>query len=245
MNKKIAAAVAAAVLLIIGVVIIAGIGSRSRPGQITVQEQEPEYSLQIVEETGHPATRSAEELPVLTTAEETTATEQSELTAADEGSVGHIPTAKKKKNKNKNKTTTTVTTDYIAATETLAETEPLTVDVTIDKDGVYTTKDDVALYIYTYGELPSNFITKKEAQALGWKGGSLEPYAPGCCIGGSHFGNFEGKLPEKKGREYTECDIDTLGKKSRGAKRIVFSNDGLIYYTGDHYETFELLYGEE
>lgn len=115
----------------------------------------------------------------------------------------------------------------------------------IDEDGVYTTKDDVALYLHTYGHLPSNFITKKEAEKLGWSGGSLEPYAPGKCIGGSHFGNYEGMLPEKDGRSYTECDIDTLGADKRGAKRIVFSNDGLIYYTEDHYETFELLYGEE
>ena len=115
----------------------------------------------------------------------------------------------------------------------------------IDEDGVYTTKDDVALYLHTYGHLPSNFITKKEAEKLGWSGGSLEPYAPGKCIGGSHFGNYEGILPEKDGRSYTECDIDTLGADNRGAKRIVFSNDGLIYYTEDHYETFELLYGEE
>lgn len=116
---------------------------------------------------------------------------------------------------------------------------------TLDPDGVYTTKDDVALYIYLYGGLPDNFITKKEAQALGWEGGSLEPYAPGMCIGGSYFGNYEGLLPEADGREYTECDIDTLGAESRGAKRIVFSNDGLIYYTDDHYESFTLLYGEE
>ena len=115
----------------------------------------------------------------------------------------------------------------------------------IDEDGVYTTKDDVALYLHTYGHLPSNFITKKEAEKLGWSGGSLEPYAPGKCIGGSHFGNYEGILPEKDGRSYTECDIDTLGADKRGAKRIVFSNDGLIYYTEDHSETFELLYGEE
>lgn len=115
----------------------------------------------------------------------------------------------------------------------------------IDEDGAYTTKDDVALYIHTYGHLPDNFITKKDAQALGWPGGSLEPYAPGKCIGGSRFGNYEGLLPEADGRTYTECDIDTLGADSRGAKRIVFSNDGLIYYTEDHYETFELLYGEE
>lgn len=118
-------------------------------------------------------------------------------------------------------------------------------DATIDEDGTYTSKDDVALYIHTYGHLPDNFITKKEAEKLGWQGGSLEPYAPGKSIGGSRFGNYEGLLPEKDGRTYTECDIDTLGASKRGAKRIVFSNDGLIYYTGDHYETFELLYGEE
>ena len=114
----------------------------------------------------------------------------------------------------------------------------------IDKDGEYYSKDEVALYIYTYQKLPQNYITKKEAQKLGWEGGKLEPYAPGKAIGGDRFGNYEGLLPEKKGRTYTECDIDTKGK-SRGAKRIVFSNDGLIYYTEDHYDTFTLLYGEE
>ena len=115
----------------------------------------------------------------------------------------------------------------------------------IDENGSYTSKDDVALYIHTYGKLPSNFITKDEARALGWDGGSLEPYAPGKCIGGDYFGNYEGLLPEKKGRKYTECDIDTMGKSSRGEKRIIFSNDGLIYYTDDHYASFTLLYGEE
>ena len=115
----------------------------------------------------------------------------------------------------------------------------------IDRNGSYTTKEDVALYIHTYGELPGNFITKSEARKLGWNSGSLEKYAPGCAIGGDRFGNREGLLPEAPGRQYYECDINTVGKKSRGAERIVFSNDGLIYYTGDHYETFELLYGEE
>lgn len=113
----------------------------------------------------------------------------------------------------------------------------------LPEDGSYTSKEDVALYIHLYGHLPPNFITKKEAEKLGWKGGSLEPFAPGMCIGGSRFGNYEGALPEKDGRSYTECDIDTLGADKRGAKRIVFSNDGLIYYTEDHYESFELLYG--
>ena len=116
---------------------------------------------------------------------------------------------------------------------------------TVDEDGVYDSKEDVALYIHLYGHLPSNYITKREAEELGWHGGKLEPYAPGKCIGGSRFGNYEGLLPDADGRTWTECDIDTLEAKSRGAKRIVFSNDGLIYYTDDHYESFELLYGKE
>ena len=115
----------------------------------------------------------------------------------------------------------------------------------IDADGTYATKEDVALYIHTYGCLPDNFITKNKARDLGWEGGGLEKYAPGMCIGGDRFGNYEGILPDAPGRVWTECDIDTLGKSSRGAKRIVFSNDGLIYYTDDHYESFTLLYGEE
>lgn len=114
----------------------------------------------------------------------------------------------------------------------------------IDQYGSYTTKEDVALYIHTYGCLPQNFITKDQVRQAGWNGGSLEPYCPGMCIGGDSFGNREGLLPKAQGRSWTECDINTLGADSRGAERIVFSNDGLIYYTGDHYESFTLLYGQ-
>ncbi|MBE6989351.1 MAG: ribonuclease [Ruminococcaceae bacterium] len=123
--------------------------------------------------------------------------------------------------------------------------DPAAQPETLPEAGTYTTRDDVALYLHLYGHLPGNFITKREAEKLGWPGGSLEPYAPGCCIGGDRFGNYEGSLPKKDGRSYKECDIDTLGTDSRGAKRIVYSNDGLIYYTEDHYNTFILLYGEE
>ena len=114
----------------------------------------------------------------------------------------------------------------------------------IDEDGVYDSKEDVAEYIHLYGHLPSNYITKKQAQSAGWTGGELEDDCPGKCIGGDYFGNREGLLPKAKGRRYTECDINTLGARSRGAERIIFSNDGLIYYTDDHYESFTLLYGE-
>ena len=113
------------------------------------------------------------------------------------------------------------------------------------EDGSYYTKEEVAAYIHYYKKLPSNFITKSEAGELGWEGGSVEKYLDGAAIGGDVFGNREGLLPKADGRIYYECDIDTNGKNSRGAKRIVFSNDGLIYYTDDHYESFTLLYGEE
>ena len=112
---------------------------------------------------------------------------------------------------------------------------------TIDPDGWYYSTEDVALYLYTYGELPDNFITKKEAQSMGWdnKKGNLWEVADGMCIGGDHFGNYEGLLPEED--EYTECDVNYEGGY-RGAERIIFSDDGDIYYTGDHYESFEQLY---
>lgn len=115
----------------------------------------------------------------------------------------------------------------------------------LDEDGSYDSLNDVALYIQTYGELPDNYITKNQARDLGWEGGSVEAYAPGKCIGGDTFGNREGLLPKANGRTWTECDIDTLRGNSRGAKRLVFSNDGLIYYTDDHYESFERVYPEE
>ena len=114
----------------------------------------------------------------------------------------------------------------------------------LDIDGVYTSKEDVMNYLIQYGTLPFNFITKKEARMLGWPGGYLDPYAPGKCIGGDRFSNYEGNLPLDFDITYHECDIDTLGKKSRGAKRIVYSDDGRIYYTDDHYNTFTLLYEE-
>ena len=117
----------------------------------------------------------------------------------------------------------------------------------ISEDGSYTDKESVALYLHTYGHLPSNYITKEEARDAGWDSqkGNLSKVCPGMSIGGDYFGNYEGMLPKKKGRKYYECDIDYNPKKgSRGAKRIIYSNDGLIYYTKDHYESFELLYGE-
>lgn len=119
------------------------------------------------------------------------------------------------------------------------------VEVQIDENGHYTSKEDVALYIHTYNKLPENYVSKSKAKDMGWVAskGNLLKVCEGCSIGGDKFTNREGNLPKKKGRQYYECDIDYEGG-TRNAKRIVYSNDGLIYYTDDHYNTFELLYGE-
>jgi len=110
----------------------------------------------------------------------------------------------------------------------------------VEEDGWYDSMEFVAVYLDTYDKLPDNYLTKKEAQALGWvsKQGNLWDVADGCSIGGDRFGNYEGLLPDKKGRKWTECDIDFEGEYRNG-ERIVFSNDGLIYYTDDHYESFD------
>ena len=118
-------------------------------------------------------------------------------------------------------------------------------EVSVKEEETYSSKEEVAAYLNAFGHLPSNYLTKKEAQELGWVSSkrNLWKVAPGMSIGGDKFGNYEGLLPEKKGRQYYECDIDYEGG-TRNAKRIIFSNDGLIYYTEDHYESFELLYGD-
>lgn len=115
----------------------------------------------------------------------------------------------------------------------------------IAENGSYTSKEEVALYIHTYGHLPENYITKDEAYDLGWQSeGTLDEVAPGKSIGGDYYGNYEGVLPDEPGREYHECDIDYVSG-NRNAKRIVYSNDGNIYYTEDHYNSFEHLYGDD
>jgi hypothetical protein len=113
----------------------------------------------------------------------------------------------------------------------------------IVEDGYYTSPDDVADYLYLYGKLPGNYLTKEEAKDLGWVStdGNLWEVTDEMSIGGDYFGNYEGLLPEGNGRKWNECDVNYSGGY-RGAERLVYSNDGLIYYTEDHYESFKKLY---
>lgn len=109
----------------------------------------------------------------------------------------------------------------------------------IIEGGMYTAKNDVVAYIQAFGKLPDNYITQEQAQQLGWTGGSLDEVAPDMSIGGNRYHNRDGKLPHKQGRLYYECDIDTHHAQGRGHKRVIYSNDGLIYYTDNEYASFE------
>ena len=107
----------------------------------------------------------------------------------------------------------------------------------------YFSDEEVALYLYVFRELPANYLTKNEAYDLGWVSskGNLWSIGNGLVIGGDKFGNREGRLPDARGRQWYEADVNYEGGY-RGSERILFSNDGLIYVTFDHYETFTLLY---
>ena len=133
--------------------------------------------------------------------------------------------------------TDSVATDP-AERKALAEAE-----ATVTEDGTYNSKEEVAADIHLCGRLPPNFISKTKARNAGWESseGNLDEVLPGYSIGGSKYWNDDGALPEESGRSWTECDINYQGGY-RGSERIIFSNDGLVYYTSDHYETFEQLY---
>ncbi len=89
------------------------------------------------------------------------------------------------------------------------------------------------------GELPTDYITKREAKALGWVSwqGNLDKVAPDKSIGGEVYRNRNGHLPDKLGRIWYEADINYNGG-FRNNHRLIFSNDGLIFATYDHYMTF-------
>ena len=99
----------------------------------------------------------------------------------------------------------------------------------------------VVLYLDEYGELPDNYITKDEARDLGWQGGSVEQFVDGAAIGGDYFGNYERILPVGKGIRYYEADCYYTGGR-RNAFRIIYSSDGRVWYTEDHYNTFTELF---
>lgn len=129
---------------------------------------------------------------------------------------------------------TTVEQEYDDYDEEIDEEDSLGL---IDEDGEYTTAADVAEYIHTYHKLPSNYVKKWEAKAKGWNKGE-DPSNYGIMIGGNKWNNSEGLLPDG---DYRECDVDYDGN-GRGPNRLIFTKDGTVFYTNDHYESFTQLY---
>ena len=213
----------------------------SQTGEAELTETTPQTEAEQTEATEESTPIETDATPQTseTTLAETTIAETTiaETTLAETTSQAQTTAATSATTESTPPPTTTVKPEETAAPETTAE-KP-----SVAKDGSYTTPEDVAEYIHTFGTLPKNFITKSEAKALGWDSskGNLWDVAEGKSIGGDYFGNYEGLLPKADGRKYTECDVNYSGGY-RGAERIIFSNDGLIYYTNDHYQTFTQLY---
>lgn len=106
----------------------------------------------------------------------------------------------------------------------------------------YLSREEVAAYIHTYGTLPPNFLTTEQAEALGWDGSSdLWAIQEGAAIGGDSYDNLAGLVPDSEGRSWKQCDVNYAGG-TRGTERLVYSNDGLIYYSPDQFATFEEMY---
>ena len=127
-----------------------------------------------------------------------------------------------------------------AAEASAEQEEPLQEELPVES-GSYLEVEDVAYYLHTYGHLPDNYMTKSEAKKAGWVSseGNLWEVSYGASIGGDKFKNKEGLLPADE--TYYECDVNYDGGP-RGAERIIYTDDGDVWYTADHYETFEKLY---
>lgn len=137
----------------------------------------------------------------------------------------------------------TENTIAVITEESSREVTSLSDSLKLDELSPYYEAEEVALYIHTYGKLPVNYLTKGEANDLGWDSdqGNLWDVTDQMVIGGDRFGNREGLLPNKASRIWYECDVNYEGG-FRNGERLVFSNDGLIYYTDDHYASFEKWY---
>ena len=156
------------------------------------------------------------------------------------GSCSANPAATSKQNGEKNALPTAEVTAATEKPAAPAGTEaPEEAPEATEEPGPIIEPQRIADYLFEHGELPENFITKEEAKELGWNSqyNYVSDVAPGKSIGGDYFGNYEERLPRVKGRKYYECDC-WYTEGPRNEYRIIFSNDGHVWYTEDHYNTF-------
>ena len=115
----------------------------------------------------------------------------------------------------------------------------------VEESGLYTTKDSVATYLCKFDKLPNNYVGKDEGISLyesktgnTFSKWNFNPWTMlGMMIGGDVYDNHDGQLPSGN---YHEADVD-YSAKNRGTKRLIYQSDCVIYYTADHYETFDKL----
>lgn len=108
---------------------------------------------------------------------------------------------------------------------------------------VLTQQQKVADYLHQHQRLPAYYLRKNEARKQGWDpaSGNLCNILPGRAIGGDHFSNRENVLPDQPGRRWFEADVN-YQCGHRGSDRMLYSSDGLIYVTHDHYRHMEQIY---
>lgn len=129
---------------------------------------------------------------------------------------------------------------FVLNSSTNKELEIVEENIVVEKSKEYCSYKEVAAYIHTYKTLPSNYMTKEEAHQKGWDGGNPQYDIGGnVYIGGDRFANLEKILPA--GEEYYECDVDYMDE-NRGSNRLIYTSDGKVYYTNDHYESYKELY---
>ena len=99
-------------------------------------------------------------------------------------------------------------------------------------------KDGADYWLKHFGELPEYYVTKEELIKYGWSDGKKpSKFAPGKMYSKGVYENSDGHLPDAPGRIWYEADINYYeGRRNR--HRVLWSNDGLIFVTYDHYETF-------
>jgi len=102
-----------------------------------------------------------------------------------------------------------------------------------------TAQQNVVNYLRQYHRLPDFYITKRKARQSGWdpRTGNLCQVMPGKAIGGDRYNNREKLLPAAPDRQWYEADINYHCGR-RASDRLLYSSDGLIYVTLDHYKTF-------
>lgn len=113
-------------------------------------------------------------------------------------------------------------------------------EISLEEHSIQNLTNEVKVinYVKSNHELPDYYITKSEARKQGWvpSEGNLCDVLPGKAIGGDKFSNREKTLPS--GKQYFEADVN-YNCGNRNADRIVFTKEGEVYLTKNHYKSFQ------